>query len=1174
MNHTEKLNLNKPTSVETYSVSHWNDNMDILDQIITAMDSDLSENKTDISNINSQLKLILQGIFSGDGTLNKSMFSTAIINRVDRGTCGSNLEYWFLINATYDEQAQKFKRTDKNYNSFGIQYQGKGIYTGKAIMGNKSVHGVIDNDYVKNDQNISYWRAAGKSYLESIGDIENANKVTDYIGEVGEGTDTTWHDFGTTLGWNRCFGIGNNGEISVGSKGIEFNNSIYPCARVVLTDFEGGSSTGQEESEYGFSMFGLCWNAHPGLAKSDYTHMKSYFFGLKTPINKTMLETSLVFMERVSLAGVPASDHSAESWKTLFEVSSMFNNGNMTINGDITNGNGISLNDFSNVDNTSDMDKPVSTAQQTAIDTSLSSAKSYTDTKISDLIDGAPETMDTLKELSNAITENKSVEEALNAAIGKKANQTELDTHTGNTTIHITASERTNWNAAKAHADSAHARTDATKVEKSTTNGNIKINGTETTVYTHPSGTNPHGTTKSDVGLGNVGNFKAVSTVASQGLTDTEKANVLANIGAQAAGSYASSGHNHDTVYSKLGHTHDDRYYTESEINTKLDGKVDLSADGVSVAINKLSEEKATPTDADYYVSQYVEGGTTTTSYHRRPMSALWAYIKGKADKVYSALGHKHTKADITDFPTSLPANGGNSTTVNGHTVNSDVPTNAKFTDTWRPVETTLTNQDLNSITTPGFYSAGGGNSVTNKPSDVAHFGLVVIHRASGSYYTQIIFNDTKSWRRYCVNGTWGDWSEEKLTDTNTWRGIQDNLTSTSTTDSLSANQGKILNDITYQMRSTIIGNKTDFNNITEVGCYKVQMSPWGDSETYHSPNSYKSSIYSYGLLIVNRALNDVENRIIQIYYPHNQSDERGQILTRMCNNGNWNVWESICKGGLYWDKILGKPNTFTPTSHTHSYDDLTSKPSIPSVGDGTVTITQNGTSKGTFTMNQSGNTTIALSDSNTWKANSATSEGYVASGQGHNNKVWKTDENGNPSWGELPVDAMSYVVNDLSTAAATTASGIPMGCGVIKDVFNGGIPFRFGIDANGNYGYYKAGADTVTPFKSSSPSGLMNMKIRNNSSSTVNPTNVTSSSYYYPNKMFTGLAITKYTVQKPTILLDDVNITYQTNEIIDISEVNTIRISQSKNTSGTGGTVSQNWYGWLLVDDTIPSDE
>lgn len=108
--------------------------------------------------------------------------------------------------------------------------------------------------------------------------------------------------------------------------------------------------------------------------------------------------------------------------------------------------------------------------------------------------------------------------------------------------------------------------------------------------------------------------------------------------------------------YTPSAHNHDDRYYTESEMDTKLNGKVDLSADGVSKAINQLSTGTSTPIDADYYVSQYSGGGTTTTSYHRRPMSALWSYIKGKADKVYSALGHKHTKSEITDFPSSMPA--------------------------------------------------------------------------------------------------------------------------------------------------------------------------------------------------------------------------------------------------------------------------------------------------------------------------------------------------------------------------------------------------------------------------------------------------------------------------------------------------------------------------------------
>lgn len=43
---------------------------------------------------------------------------------------------------------------------------------------------------------------------------------------------------------------------------------------------------------------------------------------------------------------------------------------------------------------------------------------------------------------------------------------------------------------------------------------------------------NPHGVTKSQVGLGNVGNFKAVSTKANQGLSSTEKANARTNIGA------------------------------------------------------------------------------------------------------------------------------------------------------------------------------------------------------------------------------------------------------------------------------------------------------------------------------------------------------------------------------------------------------------------------------------------------------------------------------------------------------------------------------------------------------------------------------------------------------------------------------------------------------------------
>ena len=67
------------------------------------------------------------------------------------------------------------------------------------------------------------------------------------------------------------------------------------------------------------------------------------------------------------------------------------------------------------------------------------------------------------------------------------------------------------------------------------TNFNNLQNG-QLAVYNSTTGKWENGNvTKSDVGLGNVGNFKAVSTVASQELTSTEQANARANIGAGTA---------------------------------------------------------------------------------------------------------------------------------------------------------------------------------------------------------------------------------------------------------------------------------------------------------------------------------------------------------------------------------------------------------------------------------------------------------------------------------------------------------------------------------------------------------------------------------------------------------------------------------------------------------------
>lgn len=100
--------------------------------------------------------------------------------------------------------------------------------------------------------------------------------------------------------------------------------------------------------------------------------------------------------------------------------------------------------------------------------------KGWISTAISDLINGAPETYDTLKEIADYISNNQSAVEALNSAIGTKVDKVEGKG--------LSANDFTDALLSKLNGITAGA----TKTEKSSTNGNIKINGTEVTVYTHP----------------------------------------------------------------------------------------------------------------------------------------------------------------------------------------------------------------------------------------------------------------------------------------------------------------------------------------------------------------------------------------------------------------------------------------------------------------------------------------------------------------------------------------------------------------------------------------------------------------------------------------------------------------------------------------------------------------
>ena len=171
---------------------------------------------------------------------------------------------------------------------------------------------------------------------------------------------------------------------------------------------------------------------------------------------------------------------------------------------------------------------------------------------------------------------------------------------------------------------------------------------------------------------------------------------------------------------------------------------------------------------------------------------------------------------------------------------------------------------------------------------------------------------------------------------------------------------------------------------------------------------------------------NDLSNKptipAAQVNSDWNASSGKAQILNKP-------TLATVATSGSYND-LTNKPTIPSGQiqsdwnqTNTSEVDFIKNKPTIPTVNNATLTITQNGTSVGTFTANASSNKTIAVTDTTYSDATTSASGLMSASDKTKLNGIATGAEvNVQSDWNQATTTADDYIKNKPTLAAVATS--------------------------------------------------------------------------------------------------------------------------------------------------------